>query len=210
MPLFGQILAALYQADIVEEDDIRKWHLLSESKGEDRKPGVETENYKKCWVIGSHMIKQFDAQGSESEEESEEEVEEREEVENVDETLKERPQISQEDAEDEGTTETGSEMETETETESEKETEEDTHTRRRNTIVASGPPALAIASQRGSTAEVQNAESSSIKAPGSVEDSESEADSELTDSTEAGDAGVSASDDSGTNTNTEDEESEDD
>ncbi|EDR14254.1 uncharacterized protein LACBIDRAFT_142306, partial [Laccaria bicolor S238N-H82] len=28
MPLFGQILAALYQEDIVEEDDIRAWHKL--------------------------------------------------------------------------------------------------------------------------------------------------------------------------------------
>ncbi|KAF8902045.1 nucleotide-diphospho-sugar transferase [Gymnopilus junonius] len=77
MPLFGQILAALYQEDIVEEDDIRLWHALPDSKGQDRKEGVETENFQKCWMIGSHMIQQFDAQESEteSEESSEEEAE---------------------------------------------------------------------------------------------------------------------------------------
>ena len=194
MPLFGQILAALYQADIVEEDDIRKWHSLPESKGDERKPGVETENFKKCWVIGSHMIKQFDAQGSdESEEDSESEVEEG----------KEQKEI-QHDAgdEDEGTTETGSEVETET------ESEEDTCSRRRNTIVASGPPAAlrTVESRPGEGGESKLG-SSSVNTRGTVEESESEA--ELTDSTEAGDAGVSASDDSGTSTNTE-EESEDD
>ncbi|KAF8078040.1 nucleotide-diphospho-sugar transferase [Lyophyllum atratum] len=61
LPLFGQILAALYQDDIVEEDDIRQWHKLPASKGD----GVignpdEFENLKKCWSIGAHMIKQFD------------------------------------------------------------------------------------------------------------------------------------------------------
>lgn len=204
MPLFGQILAIFYQADIVEEDDIRKWHSLSESKGEERKPGVETENFKKCWVIGSHMIKQFDAQGSdESEEESESEEEEEEKK--ADEEQK-KVQHDAED-EDEGTTETGSEAETETE--SEKETEEDIHSRRRNTIVASGPPAaLRTVGSRPEVAVESNLGSSNVNTRGAVEESESEA--ELTDSTEAGDAGVSASDDSGTSTNTEDEESEDD
>ncbi|KAF8969966.1 nucleotide-diphospho-sugar transferase [Flammula alnicola] len=76
MPLFGQILAALYQEDIVEEDDIRAWHALPASKAEDRKPGVETDNLQKCWMIGSHMIQQFDAQESDSESEEEEEEEE--------------------------------------------------------------------------------------------------------------------------------------
>ncbi|PPQ70755.1 hypothetical protein CVT25_000076 [Psilocybe cyanescens] len=68
MSLFGQILAALYQEDIVEEDHIRAWHALPESKGADRKEGPETDNFQKAWMIGSHMIQQFDAQASESEE----------------------------------------------------------------------------------------------------------------------------------------------
>jgi translation initiation factor eIF-2B subunit epsilon len=70
MPLFGQILAALYQDDIVDEDDIRAWHKLSASKGEGRKPGSETDNFKKCWLIGSHMINQFDDQESDEDEDS--------------------------------------------------------------------------------------------------------------------------------------------
>lgn len=64
MPLFGQILVALYQDDIVDEDDIRAWHVLPVSKGEDRKAGTETDNFKKCWLIGTHMLKQFDDQDS--------------------------------------------------------------------------------------------------------------------------------------------------
>jgi len=67
MPLFGQILAALYQEDIVEEDDIRGWHILPTTSGEGRKEGIETENFKKCQMIGTHMIQQFDDQESESE-----------------------------------------------------------------------------------------------------------------------------------------------
>lgn len=193
MPLFGQILAAFYQVDIVEEDDIRKWHSLSNSKGEGRKPGVETENFNKCWVIGSHMIKQFDAQGSGSEEDSDSEVEE--------EQGQEKGVDEESTQEDEGTTETGSEMETETES----EMEGDTHPRRRNTIVAPGPPGgVRFASAPMGARPQQETESNVLP----VEDSESEA--ELTDSTEARDAGVSGSDDSGTNTNTGDEDSEDD
>ncbi|RDB21277.1 Translation initiation factor eIF-2B subunit epsilon [Hypsizygus marmoreus] len=68
LPLFGQILAALYQDDIVEEDDIRKWHAQPASKGEGLK---ESENIKKCWIIGAHMIKQFDEQESDDDEEEE-------------------------------------------------------------------------------------------------------------------------------------------
>lgn len=64
MPLFGQILAALYQDDIVDEDDIREWHNIPASKGESRKSSPETESFKKCWMIGSHMIRQFDDQES--------------------------------------------------------------------------------------------------------------------------------------------------
>jgi translation initiation factor eIF-2B subunit epsilon len=67
MPLFGQILATLYQDDIVDEEDIRKWHSLPASRGEGRKSSPETENFKKCWMIGSHMIKQFDDQESDEE-----------------------------------------------------------------------------------------------------------------------------------------------
>ncbi|XP_006458207.1 hypothetical protein AGABI2DRAFT_64187 [Agaricus bisporus var. bisporus H97] len=75
MPLFGQILVALYQDDIVDEDDIRAWHVLPVSKGEDRKPGTETDNFKKCWLIGTHMLKQFDDQDSDdSNKASEDEV----------------------------------------------------------------------------------------------------------------------------------------
>ncbi|KAH9484230.1 putative translation initiation factor eIF-2B subunit epsilon [Psilocybe cubensis] len=73
MSLFGQILAALYQEDIVEEDHIRAWHRLAASKGTDLKDGAESENFQKCWMIGSHMIQQFDAQESESEDETESE-----------------------------------------------------------------------------------------------------------------------------------------
>jgi translation initiation factor eIF-2B subunit epsilon len=68
LPLFGQILAALYQNDIVEEEDIRAWHALPVSRAEDHKPGVMAENMKKCWMIGSHMIQQLDAQETDSEE----------------------------------------------------------------------------------------------------------------------------------------------
>jgi len=68
MHLFGQILAALYQEDIVEEDDIRAWHRLGETK-----TGIESDsNLQKCWMIGTKMIEQFDAQeSSESESEGE-------------------------------------------------------------------------------------------------------------------------------------------
>jgi translation initiation factor eIF-2B subunit epsilon len=64
MPLFGQILAALYQDDIVEEDDIRRWHALPASKGVGLEPGTITENIKKCWSVGARMIVQFNEQDS--------------------------------------------------------------------------------------------------------------------------------------------------
>ncbi|KII88609.1 hypothetical protein PLICRDRAFT_689604 [Plicaturopsis crispa FD-325 SS-3] len=76
MPLFGQILAALYQDDIIEEDDIRAWHDRPESKGEGLKPGDLTDNIKKCWIVGARMIQQFDAQDSDSDEDAEEDAEE--------------------------------------------------------------------------------------------------------------------------------------
>jgi translation initiation factor eIF-2B subunit epsilon len=72
LPLFGQILAALYQDDIVDEDDIRAWHVKPQSQGQDVKSTSLQENYKKCWVTGAHMIKQFDEQ--DSDEESDEEA----------------------------------------------------------------------------------------------------------------------------------------
>lgn len=64
MPLFGQILAALYQDDIVEEDDIRAWHALPASKGVGLSDGELSENIKRCWVVGAKMIQQFDEQDS--------------------------------------------------------------------------------------------------------------------------------------------------
>ncbi len=70
MPLFGQILAALYQDDIVDEDDIRRWHARPASKGEGWKPSPETEGIMKCWLIGSHMIKQFDEQESDEDDDT--------------------------------------------------------------------------------------------------------------------------------------------
>lgn len=71
MPLFGQILAALYQDDIVEEDDIRQWHALPASKGIGLESGTHADNIKKCWQVGAHMITQFDEQDSDSDEDSE-------------------------------------------------------------------------------------------------------------------------------------------
>ncbi|KAG1827058.1 nucleotide-diphospho-sugar transferase [Suillus subaureus] len=82
LPLFGQILAALYQDDIVDEDDIRAWHGNSKSQGQGVKPTSLQDNYNKCWVTGAHMIKQFDEQDSdeESEEDSDDGSESRDPV----------------------------------------------------------------------------------------------------------------------------------
>ena len=74
MPHFGQILAALYQDDIVEEDDIRTWHKKPSAQGVGVKPPASQENFKKCWTVGAHMIKQFDEQESEDESEEEKSV----------------------------------------------------------------------------------------------------------------------------------------
>lgn len=74
LPLFGQLLAALYQNDVVEEDHIRIWHKRSIAKGEGLKEGPLLEGVMKCWTIGKKMIEQFDEQES-SEEESEDEDE---------------------------------------------------------------------------------------------------------------------------------------
>lgn len=79
MPLFGQILAVMYQNDVVDEEDIRQWHAKPESKGEGVKDAELTENFGKLWIVGARMIYQFDEQESdedESEEESSEDEEE--------------------------------------------------------------------------------------------------------------------------------------
>jgi len=65
--LFGQILAALYQDDIVEENDIREWHESPTSQGLGLLPGTRTDNIKKCWEVGSRMIQQFDEQDDDEE-----------------------------------------------------------------------------------------------------------------------------------------------
>jgi len=70
-PLFGQILATLYQNDIVEEEDIRNWHAKPEAKGEGLQVGNLLENVKKTWIIGARMIHQFNEQESDDDEESE-------------------------------------------------------------------------------------------------------------------------------------------
>ena len=70
-PLFGQILAALYQNDIVEEEDIRNWHAEPEAKGEGVKGGNLLENIQKTWIVGARMIHQFNEQESDDDESSE-------------------------------------------------------------------------------------------------------------------------------------------
>ncbi|KAI0375033.1 nucleotide-diphospho-sugar transferase [Pilatotrama ljubarskyi] len=78
--LFAQVLAALYQQDLVEEDDIRAWHRSAAARGEGLKPGSAlAEGVRKCWAVGAKMIEQFDAESEEEsteEEESEEEEDE--------------------------------------------------------------------------------------------------------------------------------------
>lgn len=66
------MLAALYQDDIVDEDDIRAWHTTDEAKGKGLKPGTLLEGVKHCWSVGQKMIEQFDAQESSEEESGEE------------------------------------------------------------------------------------------------------------------------------------------
>ena len=62
--LFGQILAALYQNDIVEEEDIQSWHALPESKGENVKNFTLLENLQRSWIVGARMIHQLNEQES--------------------------------------------------------------------------------------------------------------------------------------------------
>ena len=54
---------------MVDEDDIRAWHDLPESKG--KGSGATAENMHRCWAVGSRMIQQFDEQDDESEEDEE-------------------------------------------------------------------------------------------------------------------------------------------
>lgn len=69
LQLFGPILAALYQDDIVDEDDIREWHASPAAKGEGVKSTSVLEAARYCWVVGQKMIEQFDAQESEESDE---------------------------------------------------------------------------------------------------------------------------------------------
>ncbi len=66
--LFGRVLAALYQNDIVEEEDIRNWHAQPEAKGEDVKDQRLLENLRWTWNVGAHMIDQFNEQESDDDE----------------------------------------------------------------------------------------------------------------------------------------------
>jgi len=134
------------------------------------------------------MIKQFDAQGSsESEEDSEDGEVQRQEG-----------------------TETESEHTSEVETGSEKDTEEDRHSKRRNTVVgpSAGVAALAVRRQGGTenptTSTPNVGPQMNSRTTFSVE---SESDGCLSDSTDARDAGISASEESSA-ADTEDEESE--
>ncbi|KAI9510867.1 nucleotide-diphospho-sugar transferase [Russula earlei] len=69
--LFGQILAALYQNDIVEEDDIRNWHALPEAKGEDVRNSDLLGNLQKIWIVGARMIHEFNEQESDDDDSDE-------------------------------------------------------------------------------------------------------------------------------------------
>ncbi|KAK7467011.1 translation initiation factor eIF-2B epsilon subunit, GEF [Stygiomarasmius scandens] len=71
LPLFAQILVALYQADIVEEIDMRKWHSLPSSKGQGMEPGPRRDGIKKCWEVGAVILQQLSEQESDSDEDSE-------------------------------------------------------------------------------------------------------------------------------------------
>lgn len=66
--LFGHILMALYQNDVVEEEDIRSWHAQPEAKGEDVKDRRLLENLQKTWIVGARMIHQFNEQESDDDE----------------------------------------------------------------------------------------------------------------------------------------------
>ncbi|KAH9946000.1 nucleotide-diphospho-sugar transferase [Epithele typhae] len=67
--LFAQVLAALYQLDLVEEDDVRAWHASAAARGEGLKEGALRDGVRRGWAVGAKMIEQFDAASSEEESE---------------------------------------------------------------------------------------------------------------------------------------------
>ena len=66
--MFGQVLIAFYQGDIIDEDDLKNWQQLPTSK---TGQGDYVENHRKFWAIGSRILQQLVEQ--DSEEESDEE-----------------------------------------------------------------------------------------------------------------------------------------
>ena len=67
------MLAQLYQDDIVDEDDIRQWHVTPAARGEGLKPGALLDGVKYGWVVGQKLIEQFDAQESDDESDEDDE-----------------------------------------------------------------------------------------------------------------------------------------
>jgi len=62
--LFGQILASLYQNDVIDEDDISGWHKLPISN-----PNMQSEvgqNMRRCWTVGGKLLEHLE-EDSESE-----------------------------------------------------------------------------------------------------------------------------------------------
>ncbi|EAU88454.1 translation initiation factor eif-2b [Coprinopsis cinerea okayama7 len=76
LSLFGQILAALYQHDVVEEEDLIAWHRTPGAKGEDANPGPEQDNLKKTWLVGGQLIVQLAEQDSEDDSDEDDDDEE--------------------------------------------------------------------------------------------------------------------------------------
>lgn len=67
MPLFVQILAALYQEDIVDEDSIRKWLVMPVSRGVGLEAGDRSDNIRKCFELGTKMLQHLEEQDDDSE-----------------------------------------------------------------------------------------------------------------------------------------------
>jgi translation initiation factor eIF-2B subunit epsilon len=70
--LFGQVLVAFYQGDIIDEDDLKNWQRLPASR---TGQGASAENHKKFWVIGSRILQQLVEQDSEEESDEDEDDE---------------------------------------------------------------------------------------------------------------------------------------
>ncbi|KAG8835800.1 hypothetical protein FRC18_012332 [Serendipita sp. 400] len=66
--VFGAVVSACYMEEVINEDTIKKWHALPESKG------AEGSNMNKLWKIGQSMLAAL-AQDSDDEESEEEEDE---------------------------------------------------------------------------------------------------------------------------------------